>query len=108
LRSVGEVREIHPSERQRQAEWRRQHDAMNAAYKAAEKRSILASIATRRVLLYGNRSIDYFSGPNKEVRRNEMQLKSISTSVELPRVEIVDPMGLQFQLMNYRSERLSI
>jgi hypothetical protein len=78
---------------------------MNAAYKAAERRSILSMIATRRVLLYGNRSIDHFVGPNNEMRRTEMELKSISASFELPRVEIVDPMGLQFQLSTYRSER---
>jgi hypothetical protein len=106
LQSVGEIRELHPSERQRRAEWRRQSDTMNAAYKAASKRSIFSMLAQRRELLYGNRSIGYSRGPNDEMHRTEIELKSISTSIEVPRVEIVDPVGLQYQLALYRSERL--
>ena len=107
LRSVGRVLELHPSERQRQADWRRRNELMSDAYKSAEKKSVFRQLVQRQVLLFGNRSINYVTGPNEEKHRSETELKSVSATTEFPTMEIVDPIGLQYEIMTFRSERLA-
>ena len=60
----------------------------------------------RSVLLYGRRSITYVEGPNDVRRPVEMELKGHSFTFELPRMEILDPIGLDFMLRVFRIERL--
>lgn len=107
LRAVGPVPELRPSERERLIERQRQHRSMQVAHKAAEKSSIIGLIATRQVLLYGNRSISYFEGPDGSQQRNEMKLGQITTSMEAPRLEILEPVGLDYELRVYRNERVA-
>lgn len=59
LRAVGRVKALDPSERERMIEWRRRQQEMEEAMKAGEKDSIFSQLATKVVLLYGNRSITY-------------------------------------------------
>lgn len=106
LRSVGKVPELHPSERERRLEWQRHADSMAEAYRAARQKSVLASIVTESLILYGTRAVSWFEdrGP-AERRRIETPMASISHSFEMPRVEIVDPGGLQMMLLHFRGER---
>lgn len=104
LRATGMVPELHPSERERQLEWQRHADSMSEAWQAARKRSIFASIATESLILYGTRAVSWFKDRDEEARRIETPMGSFSTSFEVPRVDIVDPMGLQMMLLQFRSE----
>ncbi|MBW6420828.1 hypothetical protein KX729_05180 [Rhizobium sp. XQZ8] len=104
LSSIGKVPELHPSERERQLEWQRHSDSMAEAWQAAKKKSIFAQIATESLILYGTRSVSWFGDHTDERRRIETAMKSISHSFEMPRVEIVDPMGLQMMLLRFRGE----
>lgn len=106
LRAVGPVPELRPSERERLIERQRQRRSMQVAHKAAEKTSIIGLIATRQVLLYGNRSISYFEGPDGSRQRNEMKLGQITTSMEAPRLDILEPVSLDYELRVYRNERM--
>lgn len=105
LKSIGIVRELHPSERERQLEWERHSDSMKEAMRAARKQSILGQIASESLMLYGNRAITWVDHPTEPPRRMETKLASIGTSFEMPRVDIVDPLGLQLMLLHFRAER---
>lgn len=105
LREPGRIKELRPSERERLIENHRQHEAMRRAYKASEKTSILASLATRQVLLYGTRSISYFKGMGGKQHRSEMKMHSFSHSIESPRLNILEPFDLDYMLRVFRAMR---
>ena len=69
------------------------------------KQSIFASLVKLSVILYGKRSITYVEGPDGQRSPMEMELKPHSVSFELPRMQVVDPVGLDFVLFMLRAER---
>jgi hypothetical protein len=77
---------------------------MSDAMRKARKKSIFAQIATESVILYGKRVVSWIKSPGDEPRRIETEMGSISTSVEVPRIDIVDPVGLQLMLFSFRAE----
>lgn len=103
LRAPGRIKELRPSERERLIENHRQHESMRQAYKASEKTSILGSLATRQVLLYGTRSISYFKGMSGKPQRSEMKMHSFSHSIESPRLDILEPFDLDYMLRVFRA-----
>lgn len=103
LRAVGRIKELRPSERERLIENHRQHESMRQAHKLAEKKSILASLATRQVLLYGTRSISYFEGMSGKKQRSEMKMHSFSHSIESPRLDVLEPFDLDYMLRVFRA-----
>lgn len=108
LRSSGRIKELRPSERERLIENHRQQEAMRQAYKQAQKKSILASLATRQVLLYGTRSISYFIGMGGEQQRSEMKMHGLSHSIESPRVDILEPFDLDYMLRVFRAMKSAL
>jgi hypothetical protein len=104
LSSIGMVPELHPSERERQLEWQRHSDSMAEAWRAARKKSIFAKIATESLILYGTRAVSWLKDDTDERQRIETPMGTLSHSFEMPRVEIVDPMGLQIMLLHFRGE----
>jgi hypothetical protein len=105
LRSAGNVSELHPSAHERQLEWQRHSDQMSEAMRAARKKSILASLATESIVLYGASAVSWFKDHTDERRRIETPMASIGHSIEIPRVDIVDPIGLQIMRLQFRAER---
>jgi hypothetical protein len=65
----------------------------------------LASIVSESVMLYGTHSVRWVTGPEEPPRRLETPLASIGHSIEMPRVNIVDPIGLQAMIIQFRTER---
>lgn len=107
LKSVGWIKEIVPSEREKLMEQQRFSDQMRDAHKQAEKNSIFYDVVSRSVLLYGRGAISYIKGPDGERQAVETEMKSFSTSMELPRQEVVDPVGLDLMLRIFRVERMT-
>lgn len=109
LRAVGRVKALDPSERERMIEWRRRQQEMEEAMKAGEKESIFSQLATKVVLLYGNRSITYVppyrDEPGPE-RRLVTEMQSHHHSQEYARMSVVDPHGIDLMLRHFRVERL--
>lgn len=106
LKDLKPVKEIHPSEHERQVERLRFHDHMRQAQKEAEKASVLLNFVKRSVILYGKHSITYIEDSKNERRPVEMELKSHGVTIEWPRMEIIDPVGLDYMLRVFRVERL--
>lgn len=106
LQSAGIIKELYPSERERQMEWQRRSDEMNVTMQEARKHSFLASFGSESVLLYGSSSVtwveDLHQGPP---RRLETSLANVGHSIEIPRGEVVDPLGLSHTIYLFRTEK---
>ncbi|TGU74586.1 hypothetical protein E4633_03735 [Geomonas terrae] len=101
------IKELGPSEHKRSIQRLRTFDQMRDAQKAAESQSPLLSMIKRSVLLYGNRSLSFLNDGSDTLRPFEMDLKPYSISFEMPRMDIVDPVGLDYTIRVFRGERLS-
>lgn len=104
LQAASPIRELHPSEWQRQIEWQRNADAMAEAHKQADKKSIFGNLFAKVIVLHGTRTISYNRMGKEEPRRSESKMGSFSTSFEMPRIEVADPVGLQRTLLAFRGE----
>jgi hypothetical protein len=107
LGSVSGIKELRPSEHERQIERLRSHEKMLRSWKMAQKESAILTAVKRSVVLYGKKSITYVEASETGERRPvEMELQPHSVAIEVPRVEIVDPVGLDYMLRIFRVERL--
>ncbi|MBN4054057.1 hypothetical protein JYT97_04140 [Haliea sp. AH-315-K21] len=79
---------------------------MSDSMKEAEKQSVFLSIVKKSVLLYGRKSITYVGYPNAPANRMETPLNSFSTSMEIPRLQAIDPVGLDHMLRVFRYEEI--
>lgn len=100
-----QLKEFRPSDYQRNIERQHTHDFMRDVQKQAEKQSILFNLVHRSVLLYGRRSITYLHEHGKKARPVRMDLNSFSHSYEIPRLQIIDPVGLSLRIFALRSTK---
>ena len=71
----------------------------------AERESVLLAFVHRSTILYGKRSLTYVTDYDGSRRAVAMDLKSVGMSFELPRREILDPVGLDYTLRVFRVEK---
>jgi hypothetical protein len=106
LKAVGDIRELKPSEQHRRLQRAQFADDMITATKEAEKESVMLSLVSKSILLYGRRSVTFMTGPGEaEKRPIELELQSHSFTMEHPRLEVVDAVGLDEMLRTFRAER---
>lgn len=116
LEKVGFIAELQPSERELQLEGQRRADAMSDMMQESRKNSPLASLFSESILLHGNGMVTWIDDSayrtqakngdeqgTSHLRRMEQSLASISHSFELPREEVLDPIGLQVKLFNLKN-----
>lgn len=84
---------LRPSAAHRETARRRMAELLRKSMRAAEKQSVLFSLFKRSVLLYGRTSIHYVDAPDAP-RRVAMPLQQHGTSFEVPRLSVLDPLGL--------------
>lgn len=106
LETDSTIKELLPSEYQRQIERVQTHLDIRRAQKSAEKGSVLLGLIKRSVVLYGKRTVTYIGSQADPPRRVEMDLKEFSVSFPVPRMETTDPVGLEYMLRVFRAERL--
>ena len=75
------------------------------SFKAAQRESVLLNMVHRQVILHGNGTLTYVAPPGGARQPMEMQLHEHGVSFEMPRVEIVDPVGLDYMLRLLRNRR---
>jgi hypothetical protein len=105
LEAVGTIKELHPSDYQRDVVHQGIYDSMRAIQKAAESKSVFMNLVHRSTILYGKRSLAFVEDADGKQRAVEMDLKSFGTSWELPRHEILDPVGLDYMMRVFRVEK---
>lgn len=106
LKSTGVIPELHPPQAQRDAHRRHFSRLISESFKEAEKKSVFLSLASKSVLLYGRKSINYVYGPDGKFNRMEIPLHSHGTEMELPRFGNIDPFGLDYMLRIFRAEQI--
>ncbi|WPO48664.1 hypothetical protein [Pseudomonas sp. S1Bt23] len=111
------IRELQPSERERQLEHYRRNEEMHSQMVEARKSSIMASLASERILLYGTGMASWvpeFPPPQGiaedemgPMRRMEQSLATIQHSFQLPRHSVLEPSTLELQILNFLYEKRS-
>lgn len=117
LERVGFIAELQPSERELQLEGQRRADAMCDMMLESRNTSSLASLVSESILLHGNGMVTWIDDSvyktpvnnheeqsTSHLRRMEQSLAGFSHSFELPREEVLDPIGLQVRLFNLNSQ----
>lgn len=102
--SALDIPELLPSQGHRESYQRLFHRQTREATKEAEKHSIMNLIASRSVLLYGRKSINYVHLSDGQVKRTETPLQLHSITTEFPRLEYIDPHGLDYMLRLFKVE----
>jgi hypothetical protein len=104
LALVSPVKELHPSLYQTEVERFRINREMDVARKNAEKKSVFLSVIRRSVLLYGRGSISYVESHEGERKPVAIDLKTFSVEFEMPRLQMIDPVGLELAIRVFRFE----
>lgn len=117
LEGLGEeyIRELQPSERERQLEHYRRNEEMQNQMVEARKSSILANLASEKILLYGTGMAswipefpppqDIAEGEMGPMRRMEQSLATIQHTFQLPRHSVLEPSTLELQILNFLHEK---
>lgn len=108
LRFVPVLPALHVSQSQRESYRRHTSEAMAKSMKAAERKSFFSSLFATSTLLYGNKSINYIYTGTGEPHRMETPLSSHSISMEFPRMDDVDPYGLNYMLRVFQLEQFQV
>ena len=94
-----------PSERERQIQAHHVQDFWRDAYRKADEQSIVSVLARKATLLYGTASVVHLDvGGPRSPARQEMKLSAFRQSVELPRMYVLDPVGLECRTRVFKVE----
>lgn len=107
LQAVGRVADLGPPSSKREAYQRHFDAVMNSAYRLAQAESVIMRMARITLLLYGEKSVTHIRDSSEGTRRMELPLQRFTTSVECPRMQIIDPVGMELTLRMFRNEELS-
>jgi hypothetical protein len=107
LGSIGNLAALHPGETQREAYHRHLSRIVAESWKAAEAQSVFLNGISKSVLLYGRKSINYVYNSDGQSHRMEIPLQSHGAEMEFPRMEYLDPVGLDFMLRIFKNERFN-
>ncbi|WP_319590715.1 hypothetical protein [uncultured Draconibacterium sp.] len=98
--------ELKSSEYQKEIYSRNMSQEMSEFFKESEKNSFVYKYFSTQTLLYGCKSISYTEDSKKKAHRKEFPLQKIEHSMEFPRLEKLDPNGLDYNLRIFRIENL--
>jgi hypothetical protein len=94
------VKELQPSSYQRGVVRQNHYLASREIRKQAERQTIFFNLVHRSTLLYGRKAMTYMRGA--DMPPTSMEMKTISTSIEMPRLQIIDPVGLDWLFRVFR------
>jgi hypothetical protein len=97
------IKELQPSSYQRGVVRQNHYIANREIRKQAERQSIFFGSVHRSTLLYGRRAITYARGADEPP--TSMEMKEMSTYIEMPRLQTIDPVGLGWLFHIYRSSK---
>ncbi|MGF7167968.1 hypothetical protein FHW04_004368 [Pantoea sp. AN62] len=106
IEKVFKVNELKAPSENLNAYWRNVEKGMQEAHDEASRSSFIQMIAKTNVLLYGNSSVYYMHQDEGNSIRQEMQMHSFSHSTEMPRLNVLDPVSLEYFLMTCRCEKM--
>ena len=105
LQRTGFCAAFQPSAREHQLQAHRQADVARNIWKEAQERSVLSQLVPVSTLLYGTASVYYVhADKDSDPQRKEMSLSSHHQTIEIPRLQLLDPVGLQYAMVGFRLE----
>ena len=96
--------ELHPNEMQREIDYLQRTEQTKRSMEEASRKSILRELFNEQYILYGNRFLTQIRINGEETNLVEHEMNSFSISSELPLLDIVDPVGLDYQLSYFKFE----
>lgn len=105
LKSVPDLPELRPSDAHLRVQYERRAIRARESGKAARKKSVFMSMVKQSRILHGAGTLSMVYGLNGEKHRVDMPFRTIGFSVEMPRLETIDPVGFDMALRVLRLER---
>jgi hypothetical protein len=97
------IKELLPSSYQRGAVRQKHYVMQRDIRKETERQSVFFELAQHSTLLYGCKAITYLRGANEPPVSVEM--KTVSAHFEMPRLQIIDPVRLDWLIRIFRLSR---
>ena len=98
--------ELRPNEIHRHIAQIRTAQRMDRVRKEAEKQSVFYDLVNKQHLLYGNTWATYATSPQGEARQHRGEMKEHSFSIEYPLLDIIDPVGFQMDIHQFKHGQL--
>jgi hypothetical protein len=98
-----EVNELKPSEQDRHTYWKHHNKLINVTMKQDRSKSLVNSLFSESILLYGNKSI-YYIHHGEQKTRQEVPLQEFSSSIEFASMLYLDPHGLDNMIWQFKAE----
>jgi hypothetical protein len=97
------IKELQPSSYQRGVVRQNRYVTNREIRKHAERKSIFFGLVHQSTLLYGRKAITYARGA--DVPPTSMEMKTIGTHIKMPRLQIIDPVGLDWLFRIFRMSK---
>ena len=94
------IKELLPSSYQRGVVRQKHYVTGREIRKQAEQESVFFGLVQHSTLLYGRKAIAYVRGPDEPPV--SMEMKTISAGFAMPRLQIIDPVGLDWLIRIFR------
>lgn len=105
MEGIERLVELHPSEMQREAAHVQWHEQMERGMEQGRRESIFEDLVAKQYILYGRSSLTPIHTGEGTTHLTETAMHSFSVSSELPILNVVDPVGLDHMLLQFRLEQ---
>lgn len=106
IRSVGQIKELAPSERERAVSHWHRTDQSTAIRREVKKNSVLLNLVSKLDILHGSVSVHLVREPDGEKRCHVIPMHTHSYSMDIPRQTVVNPFYLDYILYIFRAEQM--
>ncbi len=103
LETKGPIKELLPSDYQVSISRERRMEMNRDMHKQVRKESVLLSLVHQSTILYGRSTMTYVRGADNPPMT--MDMHAYSHSVEVPRLDVLDPVSLSWMLWRFRMAR---
>lgn len=105
MEGIERLVELHPSEMQREVGHVQWYEQMERSMEQGRQKSIFEDLVTKQYILYGRSSLTPIQTGEGSTHLTEIGMHSFSVSSELPILEVVDPVGLEHMLLQFKFEQ---
>lgn len=95
------IKELSPSSYQRATVRQKHYVEGREIRKDAERQSVLSRLVHRSTVLYGRKVLSYARGSDRPPM--SMEMNTIRSSFEMPKLHVIDPAGLDLLMMIFRA-----
>ena len=107
LGGLAPLPELQPSEERRHIDYVHRTEEMSDAVRKGSRKSVFSGLTAEIHLAYGMSATMYVDDPSASSgakQRVDVSMQPLSVSMELPRMSIFDPVGIEYTLWHLRTE----